>query len=160
LERAAQADIVVVREAFHQRLAQEASAGLRAVSDTTIDQMRATFDPALEHIQQAANCGLTPATDTQTLADSADADTITAYRQIPTAVTVLDRLARLRTTMATVAGIGSTDYPMANLLAAHPVPDLDSAQSVWQGEIETVQYELPSRGSQSARVPRPRLGGP
>jgi len=76
-------------------------------------------------------------------------------------VTTLDAIARLRTQMATTAGIGPSDRPIACFIAkAGCVDDLDAAQETWEGEVETVAVELPSGGHHFARTRQPRLGGP
>jgi len=150
------------RQDFDQRLAVDAVTSLRAHGDSIVAAMRRQFDPALKVVQAAAATGLTPHTNVQTLADAADTKVISAYRALGPAVQQLDTIARLRTQMATIAGVGPADHPMAGLLAsAASMSDLQGAQALFQGDIETVQYDLPGGiGSTIAKVRRPRLGGP
>ena len=161
IDLAASEEMATARRAFDERLATDAAASLRANSDQIVHAMRTEFDPAIEIVRVAVDAGLTTATDVRSLADTADGGTLDAYRQLAPAVATLDRVSQLRTAMATVAGIGPSDYVMANYLAkAGSIADLDGAQATWEGEIETVAVELPSGGHHSARTRRPRLGGP
>jgi len=161
LDLAAGQEMAQARRGFDERLALDAAASLRANSDRIVQQMREVFDPAVDAVRNAADHGLTASTDVRTLADTADGETLDAYRQLGSAVVDLDRIAALRFQMATTANIGPADHPIACFIAkAGDIDDLDGAQAVWAGEIETVAVELPSGGHHTARTRRPRLGGP
>ncbi len=160
LDQAAYIEMARVGTDVEHRLAADAAASLRENSDKIIIAMRKKFDPAVTVVQAAADAGLTPHTDTAALLDTAEPAVIEAYRALGPATAELDRIAALRNSMITVAGIGPVEYPLAALVTDVPdLPTLDGAGSTWKGETETVQVDLPF-GSSLARVRRPRLGGP
>jgi hypothetical protein len=119
--------------------------------------MRSTFDPAIAQVRAAADAGLTPHTNTNDLLASANTATLKTYRGLIAAVPVLDGIASLRMQMATIAGIGSPNVPVANFLgSADSQAVLDGAAQTWCGEVERVQYDLPGLdGSYLARQARP-----
>ncbi len=160
LDLAAGREMAQARRGFDERLALDAASSLRSNSDQIVQQMREVFDPAVDAVRNAAAVGLTASTDPRGLADTADGETLDAYRRLAPAVVDLDRIAALRFQMASTANIGPADYLIANLVTAGSIAALDGAQAVWQGEVETVAVELPSGGHHSARTRRPRLGGP
>ena len=163
IDRAAQADIVWARDDLNTRLARDGAASLLDKSDAVITAMRSTFDPALAQVRAAADAGLTPHTDTGDLLASANTATLKAYRGLIAAVPVLDGIASLRMQMATIAGIGSPDLPVANFLgSADSELVLEGAAQTWRGEVERVQYDLPGLGGTtlpSRRVPGSVVGG-
>ncbi len=76
----------------------------------------------------------TPTADTADLLASANTATLKAYRGLIAAVPVLDGIASLRMQMATVAGIGSPDLPVANFLgSADSELVLEGAAQTWRG---------------------------
>jgi len=148
------------RIAFETRLAADAAKALRDRNDGIVAAMRKRFDPALEVIKVAAKVGLTAHTDAAQLLDTAAPDAIDAYRNLAPAVAELDRIAALRNSMTTVAGLGPVEHPMAALLTdVDDLTALEDAQAVWRGEVETVQVDM-TMGSTLVNVRRPRLGGP
>ncbi len=103
----------------------------------------------------------TPTADTADLLASANTATLKAYRGLIAAVPVLDGIASLRMQMATIAGIGSPDLPVANFSDPQTVSWSSRVQPrPGVGEVERVQYDLPGLGgSYLAKQARPRLGG-
>ncbi len=160
IDQAAYLEMARVRTDVEHRLAADAAASLRDGSDKIIVAMRKKFDPAVTVVQAAADAGLTPHTDTSALLDTAAPAVIEAYRKLGPATAELDRIAALRNSMTTVAGIGPLEYPLAALVT--DVPDLaalEGAQQIWRGEVEVVQVDQ-TFGSSLGKVRRPRLGGP
>jgi hypothetical protein len=161
IDRACYLEMTRIRDDFNLRLARDAAASLHAVSDDIVTEMCKAFGPAVEAVQTAADHGLRPDTDVAGLLDTAKPATIAAYRDLAPAVATLDRIAGLRTQMATVAGIGPRSHPVACFITdVASLADLEGAEHTWRGQVETVQYDLPFTGSTLAKRRRPRLGGP
>ena len=161
VNRANAAAMSDVFRGFEYRLAATASAALNEQADQIVAAMHREFDPALEAVQIAHGAGLAPTTDTAGLLESAPPKVIDAYRRLGPAVTVLDRIGRLRTSLTMFGGIGPVEHPIAAFVAGlTDASHLDGAQATWQGESEHVQVELGSFGATSvARRPIRRLGG-
>lgn len=158
IDRTCYLEMARIRDALNLRLAKDAAASLHALSDDIITEMRKDFEPAVKVVQAAADHGLQPDTAIAGLLDTANSAAIAAYRDLAPAVATLDRIASLRTQMATVAGIGPRSHPVACFIAN--LADLEGAENTWRGQVETVQHDLPFTGSHLAKRRRPRLGGP
>jgi hypothetical protein len=161
IDRACYLEMTRIRDALNLRLAKDAAASLHALSDDIITDMRKDFEPAVKAVQAAADHGLQPDTAVAGLLDTANPPTIAAYRDLAPAVATLDRIASLRTQMATVAGIGPRSHPVACFIAdVASLAELEGAEHTWRGQVETVQHDLPFTGTHLAKRRRPRLGGP
>ncbi|SDY96050.1 hypothetical protein SAMN05661080_05141 [Modestobacter sp. DSM 44400] len=160
IDRAAQMETVNVRNGFQHTLAKSAAAHLRADSDRVVREMRKRFDPAVKFVQAAAKRGLTEHSDMTVLLDMGAPDVIAAYRALGPAVAELDRLAALRNQLTTVVGVGPREHPMAAFITGVTTEaELEGAQNVWIGQLETVQHVTPMNGTHLANVRRNRLGG-
>lgn len=161
LSVAARDQFARAREDLNVALARSAVAAFHTASDAIVAKMRPPFRSALKVIQRAADVGLIPDTQAEELAATGTPEAIAAFRKLDPAVAQLDALARLRTQMAQVARIGPHDHPVASLLATvdHEHP-LSSAEGIWRGTIETVQYNLPPYGGPiRTQLRRARVGG-
>lgn len=160
MTRAAEEAIYRVRDGLQFKLAAAAADHLKAESDRIVRAMRKRFDPAAATVQAASAAGLTQHTDTTRLLDTAPAEVIDAYRALAPAVAQLDAIAGLRNGLTSIAGVGPLEHPMAAYVTdVRSLDQLDGAQNLWTGEVETVQRDMPLTGSHLARVRRNRLGG-
>lgn len=147
-----------VHQGFEFRLADVAAASLLAESDRIIAAMRKTFDPALQLVQQAADKGLTSATDPVVVLETADAATIDAFRNLGPAVIELNKIAALRIQMATIAKVGPPGQPLCCFVTGVTEQELEGVRNIWAGNPERVQNVLPLGGTAVVRRRRHRLG--
>lgn len=164
LDMIAQQEMLRVRDDLETRLVATATTAVRAVSDSIIHRMRVPFDTAVKAVQEAADRGIAPNTDATAVLETADAATLSAYRGLAPAVSVLDELYARRTQMTLLGQIGPPDHPLCGFLTGVTEDQLEAAEGIWLGDSEVVSNVVTGGpaggGTHPARRRRHRLGGP
>ena len=148
------------RDMVVDQLAIDVAAAVQANADSILAAMRANFDPAADVIRRAHRAGITAITNGEEIAATGNSAQVTAWRDLKPAVAALNAIAHLRIGLCKTAGVGNRGLPVLCFVRCATPQEAESAASVWQGEDEVVQTDMPMVGSHLRHVPRRRTGGP
>ena len=154
-----QSDAQRVTSEFRDRLALDVAHALRDVSDAIVTALKHRFDKALAVVQKAADVGLEPTSNAQTIVADGNAKQLTSWRELPAAVADLDQVARLRDQLTEWCDTGPAEYLVAAYLApGASLAEIEGATNRMRGDTEVVHQQVAWHVTDQRR-PVHRTGG-